>query len=189
MKKESTVPEIEKLTKVGVVLEGHGLRGDVSIMIFSGDSSWTEDLGEIFLMPVGKTQSADLQIFEILKTKPYKKGILAQFKGVTDRNQSDALRKYEVWVPSDLFISENGEQPFLQEFLNFTINDKTLGDVGQVESFSSNGVQDLFILDKKVNGQNIEIPFITPFVIEVDYEAKKIRMDLPQGLIEINEKD
>lgn len=189
MKSDSNTPSIENLTKVGIVLEGHGLRGDISILIFSGDVSWSQDLEKMYLMPFGKKESSDLKAFELLKAKPFKKGILAQLKGVTDRNQSDALRKCEVWVPSDLFISENGEQPYLQEFLNFTVADKTLGIVGQIEGFSSNGMQDLFILDKKINGQNIEIPFITQFVIDVDYASKKIMMDLPEGLIEINEKD
>ena len=55
--------------------------------------------------------------------------------------------------------------------------------------FSTNGQQDLLVLDQAVNNQNIEIPFIKQFVINVDYVTKKIMMDLPEGLIQINEKD
>lgn len=181
--------ENQDLIKVGHVSDGHGLRGDVYVLIASGDVSWIDDLEELHLMPPGSTDLRNIKTFEIKKTKPFKKGFIAQLTGVSDRNQSDALRKYEVWARSDLFVSEDGEQPYLQEFLNFSIEDKTLGTVGVILDFSSNGFQDLFILDKKVNGQSIEIPFVKQFVTEIDYDGKKIFVDLPEGLVLINEKD
>ena len=189
MKTMDTNLENQDLIKVGHVSDGHGLRGDVYVLIASGDVSWIDDLKQLYLMPPGSTDLRNIQTFEIKKTKPFKKGFIAQLTEVTDRNQSEALRKYEVWAPSDLFVSEDGEQPYLQEFLNFSVEDKTLGSIGVILDFSSNGFQDLFILDKKVNGQAIEIPFVKQFVTEIDYQEKKIFVDLPEGLVLINEKD
>ena len=50
-------------------------------------------------------------------------------------------------------------------------------------------MQDLLVLDKKVSNQCIEIPFIKEFVIKVDYDLRKIMMNLPEGLVRINDKD
>lgn len=189
MKSNSKTETNNEYIKVGLISDGHGLRGDVYAIIFSGDVSWIDELEEIYLMPVGQTDPKKLKPFEVKKIKPFKKGFIAQLENVTDRNQSDALKKQEVWVPADLFISEDGDQPYLQELLDFAVQDKQLGLIGNIEDFSSNGEQDLFVLDKKINGQSIEIPFVKEFVIEIDYKNKKMMLDLPEGLIQINEKD
>lgn len=189
MNSSSTIPDIKELVKVGHVSDGHGLRGDVYILVYSGDADWSEDIEEIFLGPAGSNNSLKFKAFTIKKTKLFKKGFIAQLDSVTDRTQADALKKLEVWIPAETFVSEDGDQPYLSEFLNFSVEDQQLGVVGKIENFSFNGSQDLMILDKKVNGQNIEIPFVDQFVIEIDYDAQKIMMDLPEGLISINEKD
>lgn len=189
MKKDLEILNRENLVKVGHVSDGHGLRGDVYVLIASGDVSWIDDLKLLHLLPPGSTDFTKSKTFEIKKTKPFKKGFIAAIHGITDRNQSDCLKKYDVWVPQDLFVSKDGEQPYLQEFIGFSIEDKVLGTVGTVTEFSSNGIQDLLILDQKVQGQNIEIPFVKEFVLEIDYDAKKIFVDLPEGLVSINEKD
>lgn len=177
----------ENFTKVGHVSDGHGLRGDLYILIRSGDISWIDDLDELVL--TSSTNMFEIKTFKIKKIKPFKKGFIAQVEGVTDRTQADLLKKYDVWADSEFFISEDGEQPYLSELLNFTIEDKQLGKIGAIQNFSSNGMQDLFVIDKQVNGQNIEIPFVEEFVLDINYDAKKILMDLPEGLISINEKD
>ncbi|MFZ3229304.1 MAG: ribosome maturation factor RimM [Pseudobdellovibrio sp.] len=175
--------------KIGIISDAHGLRGEVYVVVFSGDTSWIEDLEEVQLMPPGQTAQNSLKNYSVKKIKPFKKGFIAQFETINDRNQSDLLKKYEVWVPADLFVSEDGEQPYLSEFLNFNIEDKQLGNIGSIESFSTNNYQDLFIINKKINGQNIEIPFVKEFIVEIDYANKIMHMNLPEGLVQINEKD
>lgn len=175
-----------KLKKVGIVSDAHGIRGEAYIIIFSGDISWIDDIQEIAV----KSASTSLeQWLKIKKIKPFKKGFIASFDGIIDRNQAEEIKKFEVWIDENLFVSEDGEQPFLTELLGFELHDKSLGLVGRVSEFSSNGQQDLLVLDTKVNLQSVEIPFIKEFVIEVDYKTKKIMTDLPKGLVQINEKD
>lgn len=177
-------PNNQELKKIGHVSDAHGIRGEVYIIVSSGDASWVSDLKEITLRLGSKTM-----VFKVLKAKPYKKGFICTLDQMINRNQSEEVRRFEVWVESSLFISENGELPFLSELLNFTVEDKSLGVIGNIKEFSSNGIQDLLVLDREVQGQAIEIPFIKEFVLDVDYKKQWIKTDLPEGLIEINEKD
>ncbi len=172
--------------KVGIVSDAHGIRGEVYVIVFSGDISWIEKMTEIILV---SQPTETRSTHKIKKIKAFKKGFIVSFHGIIDRNQAEELKKYEVWIDKNLLVSNDGEQPFLNELIHFEVIDIKLGLIGKVIQFSSNGQQDLLVLDKSVNNQNIEIPFIKQFVSQVDYASKKIMTDLPEGLIQINEKD
>ena len=173
------------LKKVGLVSDAHGIRGEIYVVIFSGDVSWLDKLTEISFVTMAQSKSS----LKIKKIKAFKKGFIASLDGVIDRNQAEELKKQEVWIDEKLLVSNDGEQPFLHELIQFEVIDVNLGFIGKVIQFSSNGQQDLLVLDQAVNNQNIEIPFIKQFVRQVDYLAKKIMTDLPEGLVQINEKD
>jgi 16S rRNA processing protein RimM len=164
---------------IGKIIDAHGIRGDVYGLVFSGDTSW-----------ITKTKTLDLVIndkietFDIVKIKAFKKGFIAALKGFDNRNKAEEYKASEVWVDAKLFISKNGESLFLSEILNFKIFDKSMGKIGNVEAFSSNGAQDLLII--KNDTETIEIPFVKEFVVNIDYVLNEIHMNLPEGLLQIN---
>ncbi len=178
-----------ELKKVGLISDAHGIRGEVYVILFSGDNSWIQDMKTITLKANGSAPK-DVSIeLNIKKIKPFKKGFLCSFPTITTRNQAEELKKLEIWIDANFFVSEDGDQPFLAELLDFLVCDTASGNLGKVIGFSSNGQQDLLVLSQVVNFQNVEIPFIKQFVINVDYQEKKITTTLPEGLIGINEKD
>ncbi len=163
---------------IGKIIDAHGIKGDVYCFVFSGDASWVAKLKVIYLAT---------KVFKVLRAKPFKKGFIATLEGVTDRNQAEELKGSEVSVGADMFISEAGESLFLIELLNYTVKDADLGEIGKVNAFSSNGIQDLLIVS--FAGTTVEIPFVKEFVTEIDHNKKIIDMKLPSGLLEINEPE
>jgi 16S rRNA processing protein RimM len=166
---------MKKEIHVGKVLDAHGIRGDIYCIVFSGDASWVSELATIRL---------GSEVFKINRIKEFKKGFIASLEGFTDRNRAESYKGKEVWVDEDLFVSEDGDALFLKEILGFEVNDKLLGRVGEITGFSSNGIQDLLVINNK-----IEIPFVKEFVLTMDFENKIIQTELPAGLLEINEPD
>ena len=166
----------KSLTLIGKVLDAHGIKGDIYCFVFSGDASWVPKLKEIYL---------NENKFIINRAKPFKKGFIANLETVTDRNRAEELKGADVRVASQMFISQPGEAFYLVELLNYTVRDKVLGQVGAVESFSSNGIQDLLVVQG--SGKSYEIPFVKEFVTRIDHDNKVIEMSLPEGLLEINE--
>ena len=162
--------ENTNLKKIGIVSDAHGIRGEIYIIVLTGAVSWIHEITELNL----KTATSETnQTFKIKKIKAFKKGFIVSFHNIINRNQAEELKKQEVWIDEKLFISKDGEQPFLNELIDFQVIDSKLGQIGQVIQFSTNGQQDLLVLDQAVNNQNIEIPFIKQFVINVDYVTKK----------------
>lgn len=174
----------QKLVQVGKVMDAHGIRGDLYCLVFSGDVSWLSDLEEIhFKAPFTST----MQTHQIKRAKEYKKGFIVTLQDISDRNQAELLKGAELWVPADLFVSEDGDSIYLKEILDFNLSDESLGLIGPVTSFSSNNAQDLLLVSYK--NETIEIPFVKDFIVKIDFDQKTILTKLPEGLLEINNQD
>lgn len=166
---------------VGKIKSAHGLKGEVYILIFSGDSSWSKNLKTLKL----KNSLDSFKSYQVLKAKPHKDGLIATLEGVTDRNQSEDLIGQEVHIPGELLQSKKGETIYLKEILGFDVLVEGQS-VGTVDAFSSNGTQDLIII--KNQDHDFEVPFVEQFIVKIDFENSKILMDFPLDLIEINRK-
>ncbi len=166
---------------VGKIKSAHGLKGEVYILIFSKDTSWSKSLKELKL----KNSLDVLKSYPVLKAKPHKEGLIATLEGVTDRNQSEGLIGQEVHIPSELLESKKGETIYLKEILGFDVQVDGQS-VGIVNAFSSNGSQDLMII--KNQDHLFEVPFVQQFIVKIDFEGSQILMDFPLDLIEINRK-
>lgn len=170
------------LKSVGKVMDAHGIRGDIYCLVFSGDVSWINKITQLNLK--GNTE---IESFNIKKIKPFKRGFIATLEGFSDRNKAEEYKGAELWVETDLFVSEDGDSLYLSEILNFELVDEKLGPVGVVKEFSSNTVQDLLVVQDK--DSVFEIPFVKDFVVKMDFEKRTILMNLPEGLLQINDKD
>ncbi len=159
-------------------MDAHGIKGDLYVLVFSGDVSW---------LPKMKKLSLDGESFDVVRAKPFKKGFIATLKGFDNRNRAEEVKGAEVHVPAEFFVSKHGEQVFLSELLGFEVEDKNLGKLGSIKGFSSNGSQDLLVIEN--NKKEVEIPFVKDFVVKMDFKTKTILTDLPEGLLEINEPD
>lgn len=171
----------ENKVHIGKVIDAHGIRGDIYCLIFSGDSSWISKLKVLSLSCSQKTQN-----FDVKKIKAFKKGFIATLENLNDRNQAEEYKGCEVWVEASLFVSQDGESLYLSELLKFSVIDRCLGQIGIIETFSSNAWQDLLVLTESLSQKKIEIPFVKEFVTQIDYANKIVYMNLPEGLLEIN---
>lgn len=166
---------------IGKVKEPHGLKGDLYVLVFSKDTTWLPKLKNLKL----KSPAGEELVGEVQSKKPYKDGFLVKLKEVSDRNHSEKVKGFEVWISEDLLVSQKGETIYLNEILGFEV---FLIDhcVGSVESISSNGPQDILVIR---NEEHVfEVPFVQPFILNLDFEQKRIVMDFPEGLMNLDEQ-
>lgn len=89
----------------------------------------------------------------------------------------------EFYVEDDLFVSKPGEGIYLNEIKNFKLKDPEQKVLGEIVGFSSNGVQDLLVVE--ANGKKVEVPFVDAFIKKIDFKHQAVVMDLPEGLFDI----
>lgn len=164
---------------VGKVREAHGLKGDLYILVFSGDISWAKRMKKFTLQGKG----VEAQEFTVERVKPFKKGFIVKAAEVKDRTAAEGLEHFEFLVEEDLFVSKPGETIYLSEIKNFKVKNVEQKVLGEIIDFSSNGAQDLLIVE--VANRKVEIPFVEAFIKKIDFKHQSIVMDLPEGLLDL----
>lgn len=175
---------------VGKIKDAHGLKGEMYVLVFSGDVSWLEDLDVFGLgdLPERGTEpgpDAIKRTLKIERAKPYKDGCIVKAEGIEDRTAAEKVKGQGFYLADENFVAEEGETIYLAEILNFEVVDTESKVIGKIVAFSSNGPQDLLVVD--TGRGRAEIPFVDAFTVEVDHDAKRVVMDLPEGLLEIGE--
>ncbi len=173
-----------QLRKLGKIKAAQGLKGEVFILLFSKDYSILDQIKVFYIQ--NEHQESEYRALSVVSFHIHKDGARVLFEGVKSRNDSELLVGQELYVQTDVFQSTNGESLYLVEIENFKVIDEHMGDVGQIIGFSSNGIQDILLVQNKAQNQNFEIPFVDAYVKNINYKDKIINMSLPEGLLEIN---
>lgn len=168
------------MKSIGKVREAHGLKGDLYIVIYSGDISWIKQIKQFSLKSKEQEDTIDLTVERV---KPFKKGIIIKAAEIKDRTDAEKVEHFEFLINNDLLVSKPGETIYLSEIKNFKVKDIEQKVLGVITGFSSNGVQDLLVVDHQ--GRSIEIPFVEAFIKKIDFKHQTIVMDLPEGLLDL----
>ncbi len=177
--------QLKKLTLIGKINSSQGLRGHLFILLKSQEVPWLKKWKTLYLSTTdSETQTWEEHSIEKIRAhgKQGKQGWVVLIKDVIDKTMADTHVKKFVWIPDDFLVSKKGEKIFLREIENFLVVDKTRGEVGPIVGFSTNGVQDLIQVQTATG--IYDVPLVEPFIEKIDYENKKIAMDIPQGLLE-----
>jgi len=115
--------------------------------------------------------------------RPFRRGVLVSFEGVSDRNQAELLRGLYVYrAAAELEPLAEGEV-FYHQLLDMqvvTVDGVALGKVTEVYELRP---ADMLQVSGE-RGQTM-IPYLDHVVVEVDTEAGRIVIDPPEGLLDL----
>ena len=153
--------------EVGYVARAHGLRGELSLRTHDPHSTVYETVDEVFIGGRG---------YVVVSARPSGKTIIVSLRGVSDRNAAEALRGSAVSVPRDKLPVEEDEM-LLSDLVGLEVIHQSGQRLGRVTAIEM-GPQDRLV----VRGDGVErlIPVVAPLVGDVDFEAGRILVDLPE---------
>jgi 16S rRNA processing protein RimM len=164
---------------VGKVLKAQGLKGDIYVHVFSNETSWLKGLTHFSLI----AQSRPTLLMNCERSRRHKQGVVIKPKEIIDRNQSEALKGYFLQIPESLLTTtDNGDDFYLREILNFKVKDKDMNELGEIIGFSTNTAQDLAVLLR--DQKEYQIPLVDHWILKVHRQEKWLVMDLPPGLLD-----
>lgn len=182
---------VKPMRLVGKVKDAHGLRGDLYVLIFSGDISWLPKMKSFGLgaLPDRGTEVSPEAVsatFMVASAKPFKQGLIIKAQDIADRTAAEKVRGQGFYVPADFFVSDPEEDDgiYLAEIEHFTVELENGDVVGPIIGFASNGAQDLLVV-KTATGE-AEIPFVEAFLVDIERDRKVVVMDLPEGLLDLS---
>jgi 16S rRNA processing protein RimM len=177
---------------VGKVRRPHGVRGELVVealtdepdailapgrRVFQGTHA-----GELFTDP--RTQAP--RELTITGLRPFKEGWLVTFDAVTDRTEAERWNGRHLLVPVDELSEPDEGEVFAHELVGMRLVDAvTDADIGEVTEFYElpQGLLLEFRL-ASAPGVTAQLPFVDEFVDEVDRESRRIRVRLPDGLLD-----
>lgn len=165
--------EMEKI-KVGKIVNAVGLKGEVKVYNYSDSSEIYEITPQMY---VGS------ELLEIENVRLQKNMVILKLEGINDRNAAEAAKGRDIFITEDdLPELEEGEY-YVRDLIGMTVEED--GRVlGKVTDVLQNTAQDVFEVERE-NGKQLLIPRVDEFVLDIDLDTRKIRVSLPDGLLEL----
>lgn len=165
---------------LGKITKKFSFKGEVLIWLDTDEPELYDEMESVFV-----DINNNLVPFFIESSSIHRNDFLrVKFEDVNDEEQADGLLGKQVYLPLTMLPELDGDKFYFHEVIGFEIEDKTLGTVGKIESINDTSAQPLF--EVKQGSREILIPMIDQFLVKVDRENRKILMDLPEGLVDLN---
>jgi 16S rRNA processing protein RimM len=167
---------------VAVALLGktRGLRGEVTALALSSKPERYSELREVFLFGAGHAAEGDR--LEVETTWFHNGVLIFKFQGVDSIEDAERLNGAEVRVPLSQRIPLEPGEYFESDLLGCEVVDRRTGEsLGRVTRWDDGGGSGLLVVEG-----DLLIPFARSICVEIDPAAKRIAVELPEGLKDLN---
>ena len=115
---------------------------------------------------------------------PHKGAMVLKFAGVDSISDAEALVGYELQVPRQQRARLESGWTYVSDLVGCLVSD---GDreIGKIEDVQF-GAGEAPLLIVKAGSKEFEIPFAEAYLKRVSVEGKRIEMQLPEGMLEVN---
>ncbi len=165
------------LIPIGRIVGAHGIRGDVKIFSYAESEDLFARQEQLILMG----PSGGRKHYEVVGVRAHQKSIRLSLKNVETRDQAEALRGSEVYIPkSELPPLEEGTYYWI-DLIGLAVY-KTSGEyLGRVSEIIPTGANDVYVV-RRDTGAEVLIPAIPSVIMEIDLQKGHIQVELPEGL-------
>jgi 16S rRNA processing protein RimM len=164
---------------LGKVAKKFSFKGEVLLYLDTDEPELYENLESVFV-----ELNDNLVPFFIAQSARHKNDLLrVKFEDVDSEADADEIIGAALYLPLKMLPKLEGDKFYFHEVIGFEIEDKRLGVIGKIVSVNDSSAQPLF---EVLNGETqLLIPMIDQFLVGLDRKAKKVLMDLPEGLVEM----
>lgn len=172
----------EPLMRVACIDSTHGLRGEVSAQLCT---DFPERFGEMEVAWVGPGGApASARPRRLDGWRLHKGKVLLKFHDVRDVEQARALSGHDVWVERRQAMELPQDTYYHQDLLGLAVYDAAGVRLGDVDDILVTGGTDVLVV--RHQDEEILIPATRSICVQVDVQAGKLVVDVPEGLLEAN---
>ena len=170
----------EEYVTLARVVKTQGRHGEVAVEVHSDVPDRLHAGVRVF----GLSENASRRELKIEDAWPHKDWLVLKFVGVESISDAEPLVGSELQVP----LSERAEleagAAYVSDLVGCVLFDggREIGTVSDVRF----GAGEAPLLVVGSGKQEFEIPYAEEFLVRVDLENKRIKMNLPEGVLEVN---
>ena len=170
--------EDAKRVCLGRAIGARGLKGEVRIKTFTEDPLAIGAYGPL-------QDEARTRQFEISNVQTAKDGVVARLKGVSTREEADALKGVEFYVDRNRLPDVEDDSTFyFEDLIGLVAINEHGSALGQVVAVQNIGASDLLEVRPATGGATVLVPFTREIVPDIDREAGWLLMLAPEGIFE-----
>jgi len=150
----------------------HGVRGAVKLWTFTEDPFAVKRYGPL------STKDGRRQ-FEVTTAHEAKGHLVAEFKGVTTRDEAERLNGIELYVPREKLPATDADEYYHADLIGLaavTTTDQPLGRVVAIHNFGAGDILEI----APPQGATMLLPFTNAVVPTVDITGGRVLIELPQ---------
>lgn len=160
---------------IGRVVKPHGVNGEVRVEIHT---DLPERFGWLDSVYIGRD---DLTEMAIEGVRFHKSWVLLKLAGYDDRDQAGTLRSQLLQIPEELGLPLEEGQYYLHQILNFDVFTESNQHLGRVVEVMETKANNVFVVDGELG--EVLLPDIEDVIREIDFEQKRISVQLMPGLL------
>jgi 16S rRNA processing protein RimM len=152
----------------------HGVRGAVKLWTFTEDPFAIKRYGPLF------TKDGTRQ-FEVTSAREAKDFLVAQFKGITTRDEAERLNGLELYVPREKLPATADGEFYHADLIGLaavTTGGEPLGRVAAIHNFGAGDILEI----APAAGATMLLPFSNAVVPTVDLAGGRVVIELPREI-------
>ncbi len=156
--------EKKKYLECAIIINTHGVRGDIKLESLCDSPAVLAGLKRVFLC-----ESGEYKEIRVLHASIFKSFVLATLEGVDDMDKAMALKGKTLYAAREDFKLKKGDY-FIADLIGLQVIDNISGRVyGTVTDVINRGASDIYVV-KTESGERM-MPAVKEFVKRVDIEG------------------
>ncbi len=171
----------DTLVTVGRIVRPHGIRGQVVVAPETDFGAARFAVGSLLHTCVGE----DVRDLTVDASREYDGRWVVGFAGVTTMNEAETLRNAELRVPPEGLHALEPDKFYVHDLVGCEVVTATGESIGRVTRVDLGTGTALLVVDAGKRGE-VLVPLAETICRRIDVAGKKIEIDPPAGLIELN---
>lgn len=169
---------------VGRVRRAHGIRGELVVETLTDAPDAVFASGRrVFVGDVEGVITRDPIELRVIRSSPFKGGLIVAFEGINDRTTADSWRDRTFLVPEEEIEPPGEDEVFIHDLVGMnvvTVGGEAIGSITQVFELPQGVV---FEVARPSKG-SVMLQLNEQTVTEVDTEARVVHIDPLEGLLD-----
>ena len=168
---------MEQYLRVGVIASTHGLKGEVKVFPTTDEPERFRKLKKVFL-DTGK----EYLPLKIKSVKFFKNQVILKFDEFQDINEVEKYRGKDLLIDREQALPLAENENFIVDLIDMDVYDEEEQCLGTLTDVLQTGANDVYVVETE-EGKEILLPAIPSCILEVDVEAAKMIVRIPEGLL------
>ncbi|HEX8618687.1 MAG TPA: ribosome maturation factor RimM [Thermoanaerobaculia bacterium] len=167
---------------IGIIRKAHGVRGEASVEPWTDAIERFDDLESVTLVAPDDAQMREVAVESV---RIHAGRALLKFATIDSPEEIQTLHNWTVEIPEDEARELDEDEYFLHDLIGLTLIDGEGRERGVVtETYEGGG--GILLNVKRADGKEFELPFAADLCTEIDLEAKRMTVALPEGLDDLD---